>query len=390
MKLMNRSLRILHLITTLDVGGAECMLLKLINSAIPDFQHKVIYLKGNGKLVERFDNSVEPPICLNLKGSLRIANALKMLINQVNDYQPDIIQTWLYHADLFGLLVGKIAHAPVILWNVRCSYIDFSDYALSSKLIFKVLTHLSTRPTGVIFNSESGRKFHQQCGYRPKLCQVIPNGFDIHRFRPNQAARKEFRSQLGIRMEAPVIGMVARYDPIKRYPVFIQAARILLESISDVKFVLVGEGVNGENRVLDQQIASLGLGDHFYLLDNRPNLHDIYPIFDINTLTSYSEGFPNVIGEAMASGVPCVATMVGDAEKIIGDTGIIIPVDRPQRLAEAWKEMLALSMEDKMRLSRAARKRVVDNFDILNVTKQYESLYRWLAGDAEHQELPKY
>ncbi len=124
-------------------------------------------------------------------------------------YQPHIIQTWLYHADLLGWGAGIIAHTPITLWNVRCSYIDFSEYSISSRLVFKLLTVLSHLPTGIIFNSEKGRIIHQRAGYRAKLSQVIPNGFDIDRFRPNHLARKELRRRLNIRQDAPVIGMVA-------------------------------------------------------------------------------------------------------------------------------------------------------------------------------------
>jgi glycosyltransferase involved in cell wall biosynthesis len=366
----------MHVITTLDVGGAECMLLKLVSHANPGFQHKVIYLKGGGSLVSQFGQYIQAPVCLNLNRMITIPYAAKILKNEINAYQPDILQTWLYHADLCGLMAGKLARIPIILWNVRCSYIDFSEYALSSKLVFKLVAHFSSKPTGIIFNSVNGLRIHRQAGYRPKYSQVIPNGFDTRKFRPDPWIRKSGRCQLGIRADAPVIGMVARYDPIKRHTVFIKAARLLSDKISNAQFVLVGKGIHRSNRNLFEQIMAAGLEDRFHLLGNRSDLQRIYPILDIHALTSYSEGFPNVIGEAMACGVPCVATDVGDTKNIIGATGVLVPVGRPELLSKAWMDVLALSDFERMELGKAARNKVTDDYNIVKIVERYESFYQ--------------
>ena len=378
---MKERIRILHVITTLDVGGAEHMLLKLISNNDRTFQHNIVYLKGPGKLASQFKNLPIPPFPLHLEKKRTAIGGLRRFFQIVKGYRPHIIQTWLYHADLLGWVAGIVARTPITLWNVRCSYIDFSEYALSSRLVFKLLTYLSTRPTGIIFNSEKGRIFHQQAGYRAKLNQVIPNGFDIDRFRPNHLARRELRRHLTIPLDAPVIGMVARYDPIKRHRCFIEAAQILVKKRTDVRFILVGEGVDPKNNRLSTLINAFSLSQHFHLLGHQSGLPGIYPAFDIHTLTSYSEGFPNVIGEAMACGVPCVTTDAGDAATILGNTGKLVPVGNPEKLANAWFDILGRSNEDKMRMNEAARNRIVTCFDIRDIVGRYASFYQ---GVLEH------
>lgn len=375
---MKEKIRILHVITTLDVGGAENMLLKLVSHSDPTFQHRIVYLKGPGKLVSQFKNLPIPPSPLHLEKKSMAIGRLRRFFQSVKGYQPHIIQTWLYHADLLGWVAGIFAHTPLTLWNVRCSYIDFSEYSLTSRLVFKLLTVLSSLPTGIIFNSEKGRNIHQRAGYRAKLSQVIHNGFDIDRFRPNHLARTELRRLLNISQNVPVIGMVARYDPIKRHHWFIEAAQIIVQKKPDVRFVLVGEGVDRNNTNLIRLINAFSLSQHFHLLGHQSCLPDIYPAFDIHTLSSYSEGFPNVIGEAMACGVPCVTTDVGDAATIIGNTGKLVPVGEPQGLANAWMDILGCSNEEKMRLNDAARNRIVDCFDIRKIVGQYASFYKGL------------
>jgi glycosyltransferase involved in cell wall biosynthesis len=191
----------------------------------------------------------------------------------------------------------------------------------------------------------------------------------------------QLRQSLTIPPDAPVIGMVARYDPIKRHHRFIEAAQLFIKIKPDARFILVGEGVDKTNTNLTRLIKAFSLEQHFHLLGYQSCLPDIYPAFDIHTLSSYSEGFPNVIGEAMACGVPSVTTDVGDAATIIGDTGKLVPVGQPQSLANAWIHLMGHSNEEKIRMNEAARNRIVTRFDIRDIVGRYASFYQ---GILEH------
>ena len=289
--------------------------------------------------------------------------------------RPHILQTWLYHADLIGLIIGRLSSVPKILWNVRCSNVDFKYYAKTTRLIFAMLSRLSRFPDAVVINSEAGKLFHIKSGYNPQKWEVIPNGFDTERYKPNREIRDSFRKSLGLGESAYIVGIVARYDPIKDYLNFFEAARRLSVAFPNVYFVIAGRGINKGNDDLNKMILKNGLNENTFLLGERDDLPEIIPAFDIGTLSSFSEGFPNVLGEYMLCGVPCVSTNVGDSSNIIGNTGIIVPPNNPEALAKAWLDLLVMTFEQRTDLGLKARKRIVDKFSISKVVEKYEKLY---------------
>jgi glycosyltransferase involved in cell wall biosynthesis len=175
--------------------------------------------------------------------------------------------------------------------------------------------------------------------------------------------------------------MIARYDPMKDHATFISAAKKLSASFPDVCFILVGRGVTEANSEIMQRIQRNGLESQTMLLGEREDIPHLLQAFDINTLCSKGEGFPNVIGEAMASGIPCVATDTGDAAHVMGNTGRVIPIGDSHALVRAWTDLLALPPEKRSDLGLAARKRVQENFSISQVTETYEKLYRGLLSN---------
>ncbi len=369
---------ITHLITTLNLGGAESMLFKLVacTKDSSPFRHHVISLTGLGALGLEMKKIGIPVTALYLGRNINSLSGILNLYYILRSYKPSLIQTWLYHSDLTGLVIGKILRAPKIVWNIRCSNMDLKQYAITTRLIFSLLTQLSHLPDLVIFNSETGRRFHLKAGYTPKRSLWIPNGFDTDCFKPNTEARKRFRHSHGIGKNVPVIGMVARYDPMKDHTNFFHAASQIKERLEDVRFVLVGKGVHKSNQEIQVMLRSFRLVDHALLLGENYDLWQIYPAFDICTLSSsFGEGFPNVLGEAMACGVPCVATDVGDAAHLIGDTGKTIPARQSNALAQAWLEMLSLPMDKKRQLSSNARKRITKKFSINTIAQRYEQIY---------------
>jgi glycosyltransferase involved in cell wall biosynthesis len=374
-------IKIVHLITDLNIGGAEMMLYKLISRINRElFQSVVVSLRDIGLLGVRIKELGIPVCALSMQRGIPNPSGLWRLLKILRTERPQILQTWLYHADLLGLLAGKLARIPAIVWNVRCSYMDMKHYSRLSSLVLRVLTKLSPFPDAIIANSEAGRIYHEHIGYSPKRWEIIPNGFDLNIFHPDPEARIKFRDELGLSINSLLIGFIARYDPMKDHKNFLQAVSILVNerfSHENVYFVLVGHGVDQNNSGLMRTIETLAIKKLVFLMGERNDIPNITAALDVaSSSSSYGEAFPNAIGEAMACGVPCVVTDVGDSAWIIGNTGRIVPPKNPRALAESWKELIDLKSEQRQELGRLARQRIAENFSLDTIVHKYEALYQ--------------
>jgi len=299
------------------------------------------------------------------------------LLRILHTWRPHLVQTWLYHADLLGLCARLLGHAPHLLWNIRCTE------SVGSTGPRRVLSSCSALPDGVIVNSFAGQQFHQQrLGYRPKRWEYIPNGFDTHELRPDEEARRKLRGELGIAETATVIGMAARHHPMKDHANFLIAAARLSERRPDVVFVLAGSGITPDNRAIAAAIDGHGLTRHMRLLGERTDISAVYPAFDIATLSSaFGEGCPNALGEAMACGVPCVATDSGDSAQLLGDTGLVVPRRDSAALSAAWERFAAMPPEERRGYGRRARERIVRDYGIDVIIRRYEALYTEIVAE---------
>ncbi|MBL7211880.1 MAG: glycosyltransferase [Desulfobacteraceae bacterium] len=371
-------INIMHIVTTLSSGGAEAALYRLLSQTSRDssFEHRVVSLTGIGIYGPYLRKLGIPVYSLGMKPGRPKLRSLSTLYRLIKQDLPDILQTWLYHADLVGLLAGSLSGVNRIVWNVRCTNVDFQYYAPTTRWVFSLLSRLSRLPTAVIANSYEGKNFHRRSGYRPKKWKVIPNGFDTRRYWPNPKARSQFRAILGLDDSARIIGMVARYDPMKDHANFFAAAARVSAVFPNVRFVLCGRDMSRHNSDIKKMIQENNLMDKTYLLGERSDLPDIFPALDINTLSSsFAEGFPNVLGEAMACGVPCISTNVGDAARIIGDTGKVVRPRDPVALAEASLDLLSNSGERRRELGLRARKRIEGRFSISKMAREYGEFY---------------
>jgi glycosyltransferase involved in cell wall biosynthesis len=234
-------------------------------------------------------------------------------------------------------------------------------------------------PSRIVFCSQAARTIHTRLGYDSEKSIVIPNGFDVNLYRPDDEARISVRRQLGIPLETELIGCIARFDPTKDHKTLIQAASLLVPRRPGLRFVLCGTDVTWENARLATWIRDAGLASHFSLLGPRDDIPTLTAAMDLVTLTSITEGFPNVIGEAMATGVPCVVTDAGDGPFLVGQTGRIVRSKQPEALSNALFELLDKGHEERRRMGLSARERIQRDFSIESVSAKYEELYLQLA-----------
>ena len=388
-------IKILHLISDLSTGGAEWALYRLLSRIDKSrFENVVVSLTDLGTLGCSLENLGIRVYTLGERrksttkaiGKLRFLYLWlvksRTLVDILRKERPLILQTWLYHADFIGLKAGKKAKIPLIAWNLRCT--DLQN--MSQRIGLRMLSRKSSQPALIIVNSRSGQKFHEERGYQARKWQYIPNGIDLEKFCPDSEARVYLWEELKVLKESLVIGLVARYHPIKGHETFLRAAQLLLEDFSKTKFVLIGLGADLQNKQLRMLISTLNLGEAVYLLGQRKDIPRLSAAFDIATSSSYSESFPTVIAEAMACGIPCVATDVGDSKWLIGDTGRVVPPRDSLALAESWKDLITIGSNGRRDLGLAARLRMKQHFEIGNIVSQYEHCYHELVSSLGNYE----
>lgn len=371
-------LRVLHLIAGLPTGGAEMMLYKLLSRTYHDSW--VVSMTDVGRMGERIRELGIPVIALGMRRGIPDPRGLLEIIRILRRERPHVVQTWMYHADVMGGIAAWLGGGIPVVWNIRQSTLDSKSSKRGTVLTFRVAAALSRwLPERIVCCSEAGMKVHAALGYAREKIVLIPNGFDLQSFRPDPEARAAIRGELGIPQEAPLVGLVARFDPQKDHANFVEAAVRLLRVFPEVHFLLCGEGVVESNPEFTRRIAGTGVRDRFHLLGRREDVPRVTAALDVATSSSYQEGFPNVIGEAMACGIPCVVTDVGDSAGITADTGITVPPHDPAALADGWRRILGMPREERRSLGERARQRILERFALERVVSAYEELYENLA-----------
>lgn len=358
------------------------MLAKLVGSMDSSrFRNIVISMTDGGSIAGELSKSGVPILSLQMRRGVADPRGLTRLLHLLRQEKPDVLQTWLYHADLMGALAGRLAGVPRVVWNLRCSDMNRPDYRWLSRHLPLLLARLSGMPDAVIVNSGAGRAVHERYGYHPRAWQLIPNGFDVARFRPDPEARGRFLREHGLPDDAFLVGLPARLDPMKDHCTFLAAATDFATKHPNARFVLMGSGLQPQNAWIRRVIGACSLDDRVLLLGERRDIDRILPALDLVTLSSaFGEGFPNVLGEAMACGVPCVSTDVGDAAAIVDDTGTIVAPRDPVALAVAWQQMVALGPQGRAALGAAARRRIERHFSLSIVAAQYEAFYERITA----------
>ncbi len=375
-------IRVVHVINGLQIGGAELALLRLVKFANRSmFNMEVVSLIGDGPVGRKLRDAGIQVTCLNMSVSRPSPIELGRLVMLLRRKNPDVVQTWLQQSDLLGGISARLACSSPVLWNIRHSTLHPRYVKLQTRMITKACALLSgTLPAKVVCCSESSRMEQLKLGYCPRKMTVIPNGVDTTVFRPRSSLRLQMRRESGISDRALVIGASGRFHPQKDYRTFIRAAALIANKCPEAEFAICGDAITWDNRELAGWISGSGLAAKFHLLGRTDNMPDYMAALDLFVSSAcFGEGFPNVVSEAMACGVPCVVTDVGDSGLIVGDTGRVIPVENPDALAAACLDMLrhpSLLVE----YSEKARNRIVDQFSLPRMIDSYEHLYAQVAS----------
>lgn len=372
-----------HVITCLDDGGAEAVLYRL---CLADHQnsHVVVSLRGEGKYGDLLSEAGIAVHCLNMPRGLVTPGGIWKLFRLLRHLRPDVVQTWMYHADLVGGLVARAVGIRWVFWGLHQTNLEKGKTSRATILVVRLNALLSRWiPRCIVSCSQKGVVVHRVIGYAADKFRVIPNGYDLRQFAPNPQAGHALRSTLAVPDGVPLLGMVARFDPQKDHLNLIAALGLLKQSGHDFRCVLVGSGMAEANAELIAWLDTHGIHNRVLLLGQRNDIPTVMNALDVHVLSSGGEGFPNVLCEAMACGTPCVTTDVGDAGLIVGDTGWVVPASSPELLVQAMADAIGQRLADPAAWEQRqaeARQRIHDRFSIEKMVDSYNRV--WVENDS--------
>lgn len=377
--------RITFLARSLEIGGAETQLVALATRLQSGgrFAVSVVTFYPGGALEPLLRDAGVPLTTVDKRGRWDLARFGLRLVQCLRRQQPQVLHSYLGPPNLMAAACKPWLGGVRLVWGIRASDMDLSRYDWSWRAVFAAERLLSRIPDRVVANSAAGRDLVSAAGFPPGRIDVIPNGIDCERFRPDRASGAALRGKWLGDAGGPLIGIVARLDPMKDHETFLRAARVLSDAQPGARFVCVGGGPQPLASRLRAMAESLGLGDRVVWLGQRTDTPAVFNALDLATLSSaYGEGFPNAVGEAMASGVPCVVTDVGDAAEIVGNTGSVVPRRDAGALAAAWRSLSAFPAKERDRRTLAARRRIVENYSVDAMVAASATLYSNLLGNA--------
>jgi len=358
------------------------MLEKLVLAARlenPSITHEVISLGSMGEIGPRLESAGIPVRALKLHQPTRTLVGFPILVAWLRSVGPHaVVQTWMYHADLIGGIAAWTAGHRKVIWNIRQTGVELGDISRATRAVVRVCAAFSRRlPRKIICNAGGAIPSHAALGYHTAQFEVIPNGFDTSKFTRDIEGRQALREKWHVADDEILIGMVARFDPQKDHANFVAAAALVASRIPTARFALIGRGIL-KNPELAEHIARVGLSSRFVLEDQRSDIPAVMSALDVFCLSSRTEGFPNVLGEAMACETPAVSTDAGDARMLIGDATLIAQVGNPAALATCILRAATLPASERAELGRRQRSRIESEFNITQVWRTYRALYTQL------------
>lgn len=372
-------MKITHVIIGLGVGGAELMLKRLVEglNGKDGMHHSVISLTDLGPVGQQLLDSGIHVTSLGMKNSLSIPSTFIKLRRELKKQKSDIVQTWMYHADFLGGLAAKSLGIQNIIWGIRTTDVTQGSSRLTV-ILRKLCAWLSySVPKVIICAADAGRKEHEKVGYDSKKMRVIPNGFDPNYLKSSPDKVDKLRNENGLQNKHIVIGSVGRFNIEKNQELFVKAAALIAENHDSLRFMIVGRDNNFENLKLVSWIKQYKLQDRFILLGERSDVPICLSAMDIFCLHSNTEGFPNVLGEAMAMGIPCVSTDVGDARLLLNSYGWVVD-SSAEAIANQINKLLQLDFDQLKNISELAQEHLYENYSILSILDNYKEIYREL------------
>jgi glycosyltransferase involved in cell wall biosynthesis len=365
--------KIFHMIGSLEVGGAEkmlCVLLSLVDHS--QAEHHVVTMVPGGAFESEIKSLGVPIHCLGMRRGVPNPAGLLRMVRLLKEHRPQLLDTWMYHSNFLGSIAARMAGDIPVIWNIHNAGIGVSSFKPSTRLITSLTNMLAPRwALRTVFVSQASQQNHRN--YPKDRSLLIPNGFDTSRFYPNPACRMEVRKELGLPGDTRLVGIAARLHPDKDHKNFVSAAAQVYAANPKSRFIICGEGPNAEK--LPEWLCQAGISNVAFYLGRRLDMPRISASLDVAVLSSYSEAFPIIIGEAMSCGVPCVVTDTGDSAYMVGNTGRVVPPKNSDSLANAILELLDLPIDALRELGNQARRRILDNFTIETIAPRYQKLW---------------
>ena len=365
---MNKEKKVLHIISSLGQGGAERQLVELVKH---NKNHAICQLISGGVYEQELKKEKIIIFDLKLKKSIFDIFGFYRLYKIIKDYKPDIINTWMYHSCLLEVVLRKIIFNNIpLVWGLRCSNMKTSYYSRILKIVINGCKYFSNTPNIIINNSVAGMNFHKSIGFKNNNI-IIFNGIDTKKFSLNNQFRNEFRNKFNIAKDAKVLLCVGRVDPMKDHDTLLEAFKKIKKNFSSSVLILAGLGTENINKT--NGLISLGACQY---------IDHVYSACDIIISSSaFGEGFSNALAEGMSSSLIPIATDVGDAKHIIGNTGIIINPKNVPELYNAIKELLELDEQDFSTNKILAKNRINNNFNQLKMLDSYDEVYNKLLEE---------
>jgi glycosyltransferase involved in cell wall biosynthesis len=377
-----------HLIGSLDRGGAEQFLVRLVTGIAtrePAWRQSVWTLSNNvplapdlqraGVEVRTFDGGK------SLAGILQLAGVPRAMASE----PCSLLQCWMYHAEVMGVISRmRGARAPQV-WTLRQSRLSGDANTRMTRLLMRISARASRYvPAAIVAGSQAALEAHRTIGYRAPLMPTIHNGVDVAHFAPNVEVRARRRAAWGLDADTIAIGYLARISPVKAHDDLLAAVARLIDTpgLPPWRLVLVGSGTGRGEEPLASMIRDAGLNAYVICAAVDPDPAAALTGFDIAVSSSLGEGFPNAVAEGMATGIPTVATDVGDTRSLLGDSPYLVPPAQPERLAAAITALLRLQPNERRALGDSLRRRVQENFDIDSAIDAYAALYRQVISGA--------
>ena len=374
-----QTIRIAHVITALEVGGAELKLYRLLKYFQgTNAENVVVSLAAVGTVGEKIKQLGVPVFSIGMKpGKVPSLYHVLRLLRIVRNIRPHVIQGWMYHGNLAATIAWLFRRENVrLIWNIRQSLGDLNNEASLTRKVIRVSAWLSRIPETIIYNSRQSAQQHERYGLAVSKTVYIPNGFYIETDVDYSKMCQGFRREQLIEKDTFLVGHIARFHPKKDHQVLIAASHHVVQKHKNVVFVAIGRDVVQSNPELWIPIDNYGLEKRFLLLGERDDIHNVMGSLDLLvSSSSWGEGFPNVVGEAMAAGVPCVVTNVGESSSLVGSSGLIVEPGDSLALGEAILKFLDMSPEERNNRSKLAKDRIADHFSIEKIGRKYLSLY---------------